>query len=498
LVEGLLTLDGVHIALVVDAGNPSSKKTLLDSYLNLERRLLRGLPNPFAPKGLRILLPDTPVVSLSDHQKIQSQRLDILIGCCSNDSAKRPERVSRCYESARLGVWTWDNRNHATGFREVLEQTPTTSCTLLAHLPSGEIKILRSAVFATAWISAARNQNHFYVKTASTLVWALKKLILTGEDKLFEEDFYREACAERSRSEAKEVKKTGVREVGALILSQAKRAFEKQVRPKRQWVLMAGKSAGEVAPNWDALRPIVPPRDVYWADPMAVERDGRLQVLVEEYVYKTRCGRIACLTFDEQGRVTANQTALERPYHLSYPFTFEHRGETYMIPETASRRAIELYRCARWPDRWEFVRALMKDIYAVDSTLLNFDGRWWLFTNLKSDLDASSWDELHLFHADDPLSANWTPHPLNPVISDVRRARPAGPFFTFEGTLYRPSQDCSARYGYAVNLNRVDLLTESAYAETLIGTVIPRPPARVTHTLSRAAGWTFMDGAQGK
>ena len=486
LTERLLALDNVHISLIVDAGNPPSAKTLLDSYLNLERRLLRGLPNPFAPRDLRALLPDTPVFSPFDIQKIQSQKLDILIGLCSND-------LSRYYKSARLGVWTWNNLTRATGFREVLEQNPITTCTLSAHLPNGETKVLRFAVFATAWISAARNQNHFYVKTASTLMWALKKLML--DDGMQSLQTLHPRSQETSESKAYKI---GFSEISSLILSQAKRALEKQVRPKRQWVLMAGKSAGRLVPAWDALRPIVPPRDVYWADPMAVERAGQLQVLAEEYVYETRRGRIACLTLDEQGRVASNQVALERPYHLSYPFTFEHHGETYMIPETASQRAVELYRCAHWPDRWEFVHALMSGIYAVDSTLLNFNGRWWLFTNVKGDAEASSWDELHIFHADDPLSTNWTPHPLNPVISDVRVARPAGPFFTIEGNLYRPSQDCSQRYGYAVNVNRVDTLTESAYAEILIEKVIPRPPVLVTHTLSRAAGWVLMDGAQGK
>jgi len=171
LTERLLALDNVHISLIVDAGNPPSAKTLLDSYLNLERRLLRGLQNPFAPRDLRALLPDTPVFSPFDIQKIQSQKLDILIGLCSND-------LSRYYKSARLGVWTWNNLTRATGFREVLEQNPITTCTLSAHLPNGETKVLRFAVFATAWISATRNQNHFYVKTASTLMWALKKLML--------------------------------------------------------------------------------------------------------------------------------------------------------------------------------------------------------------------------------------------------------------------------------------------------------------------------------
>jgi hypothetical protein len=140
----------------------------------------------------------------------------------------------------------------------------------------------------------------------------------------------------------------------------------------------------------------------------------------------------------------------------------------------------------------------MNDIYAVDTTLLHHDGRWWLFANLMTEKGASSWDELHLFFSDDPLSSNWTPHPLNPVISDARVARPAGPFFTQDGILYRPSQDSSQRYGYAVNLNRVDVLTERDYVETCIEKILPQSGTLTTHTYSRAGGWVFMDGVTRK
>lgn len=107
---------------------------------------------------------------------------------------------------------------------------------------------------------------------------------------------------------------------------------------------------------------------------------------------------------------------------------------------------------------------------------------------------ASSWDELHLFFADDPLSASWTPHPLNPIVSDVSNARPAGPIFAHDGALYRPAQDCSLRYGFAVNLNRIDLLTETSYAETRVETILPRKDLLAAHTLSHAGEWNFVDG----
>ena len=36
---------------------------------------------------------------------------------------------------------------------------------------------------------------------------------------------------------------------------------------------------------------------------------------------------------------------LEKDYHLSYPFLFEDNDELFMIPETATNKTIELYKC---------------------------------------------------------------------------------------------------------------------------------------------------------
>ena len=497
LATRLSTLEGVQVALIVDAGNPrsddSSRRSLcLEKFLAFDERIQRGASGLFVPSDLKAALPNVPVFSAGDVQKINSQRLDILVDFCSDDSAKRPERVSRPYTS-RLGVWTWNSLAPSTGFHAVLRRKPLMTCSLVAHLPSGEDKLLREAVFATDWISAARNRNHFFIKAAATLTWALKKLVLEGEEKFFAGVQNLPVLPIQSRETLESAPRLG--EIAALTVKQAARKLEKFTRPRETWLLLAGKSAGGLVPDWGQSRPIVPPRDAYWADPMAVEREGRIHLFVEEYVRETRRGRIVCLTLDEAGRVDSRQVALERPYHLSYPFIFEYQNETYMLPETASRRAVELYHCTRWPDQWEFVRALMSDVYAVDTTLLEHGGRWWLFTNLMTEPGASSWDELHLFFADDPLTSNWTPHPLNPVISDVRTARPAGRIFTFHGNLHRPSQDSSRRYGCALNLNRIETLTERAYAETRLETIPPPRGLLTTHTYARSGDWVFIDGA---
>jgi hypothetical protein len=156
---------------------------------------------------------------------------------------------------------------------------------------------------------------------------------------------------------------------------------------------------------------------------------------------------------------------------MSYPFLFEHDGEHYMIPETAENRRIELYRATNFPGEWQLERILLEDIEAVDATLFRRDGHLWLFANV-GDSGGPTVDELFLFRADS-LDGEWTPHPMNPVVSDVRRARPAGRLFERDGTLIRPGQDCSRRYGSAVVLNEITVLTPERYEEATLGRIDP-------------------------
>jgi hypothetical protein len=67
--------------------------------------------------------------------------------------------------------------------------------------------------------------------------------------------------------------------------------------------------------------------------------------------------------------------------------------------------------------------------------------------------------------------------------------------FRRSGKLYRPAQDCSVRYGYAVKLNEVTLLTPTEYAETLAADLLPDWDRRViaTHTLAYTPGLTVID-----
>jgi hypothetical protein len=89
----------------------------------------------------------------------------------------------------------------------------------------------------------------------------------------------------------------------------------------------------------------------------------------------------------------------------------------------------------------------------------------------------------------------WTPHRQNPIKSDVRSARPAGRIFERRGQFYRPAQDCSARYGYAVSINHILQLNPDTYQEAEVDKILPDwgPNVVGVHTLNQAGSVTVID-----
>jgi hypothetical protein len=228
--------------------------------------------------------------------------------------------------------------------------------------------------------------------------------------------------------------------------------------------------------------PMIPPKDRFWADPFVISRNGKYYIFIEESLMKPRKkGFISVIVMDEKGTYDPPVKILEQPYHLSYPFLFERNGELFMIPESAQNSSIDIYRCEDFPFRWKHLKTIMNGTPAVDTTLVFHDDRWWMLTNMVATPGASLWDELFVFWTNDPIDGAWEPHPLNPVISDARRSRPAGSCFIADGKLYRPSQDCGIRYGYQ---------------ERISSRVEPPPGSSLksVHTLNHAGALTVMDG----
>jgi hypothetical protein len=264
-------------------------------------------------------------------------------------------------------------------------------------------------------------------------------------------------------------------------------------RPDRWQIAYHVADESETDFPFERLRSLAPPEGRFWADPFAVEHQGRYFIFFEELSFRTRKGRIMAIEVFERAEPAGAQVALERPYHLSYPFVFAWEGALYMVPESAENETVELYRCESFPARWRLVRILLEGIRAYDATLWREANRWWMFVNV-AEPGADSSDELHLYWSATPLGP-WTAHRGNPVVSDVRCARPAGPLFAHNGGVYRPSQDCSLTYGHSVVINRVDILSEDAYRETAVQRVAPdwRKDILGVHTLGGSRRLRVID-----
>jgi len=247
--------------------------------------------------------------------------------------------------------------------------------------------------------------------------------------------------------------------------------------------------------RFQEFQPILPPKDRFWADPHILRVDDRYYIFIEEYLYKAGKGHISVIELEGKGRAKEPVRVLERDYHLSYPHVFEWQGRWYMVPESAEKRCIDLYECVEFPYRWTHKQRLMDDVIAFDSTLLHYEGKWWLFTALSEHEGAVPQVEFFLFYSQDIFTDRWHPHPQNPIISEAKCARPAGKVFIKNGEIFRPSQDCSEIYGSGFDLNQIVRLSESEYKEQKVVSVKPTWDDKIlgTHTYAREGRLTVID-----
>jgi len=411
----------------------------------------------------------------------------------------------RALRIATYGVWSYHhgdnivNRGGPPGFWEVMQDEPVTGSVLQIlseDLDAGRV-IYRSHA-STARLSVTKNRAGYFWKSSAFVIRKLRELHERGPEALCDPD----ATLAGPRPYSRPLYLTpGNRELAPHLWRLARRYAREKVHEFTeldQWTLayqLAPDSACGNVPDMAPFRfrRLVPPADRFWADPFPLHLGDRYFVLFEELEYRAPKGRICGIEIGKQGPIGDPVRVLERDYHLSYPYTFEWRGELFMIPETAANRTVELYRAVRAPYEWALDRVLLTDVSLVDATVTEIDGRWWMFAGSVA-RGGSRCDELNLYFADSPLGP-WRPHRRNPVVSDVRRARPAGRLFQIDGQWYRPAQDCSRRYGYAVALQRIVRLDPERFEEVTVGALTPEwaPGVVATHTVNAVDGLTVID-----
>ena len=481
------------------------KHLLYVAYNKLDEFKAKVDPDAFETVDVEPLLQNVPVISVEplttkftdrfieeDVKKILDYKLDVAL--------RFGFRILKgaVLETAKYGLWSYHhgdgavNRGGPAGFWEVMEGEPVTGAmlqVLTEELDNGKI-ICRSWSPTSDKFSARLNRNHYYWKASSFVMRALER-IYAGQS-VTEENSYLPYSNRLYKTPSNlEMLRMGSNLAGKYFVNKAR-----SLASFNQWSLAYRFRVGADDPNntFYKFKYIIPPRDRFWADPFPVCVAGKYFVFIEEYVYRIGKGHISVIEVDRQGNYTAPVTVLETDYHLSYPCVFEWQDEFYMIPETRADRSVQLYRCSEFPGKWEVDTVLLDDLNATDATVMEHNGRWWMFANVGEKHYPSDWDELSIFHAE-TLRGPWLSHSQNPVKSDVRGSRPAGKIFEWRGSLYRPAQDSSKLYGYAMSINRITNLSTDDYLEKEVATILPRWDKRVigTHTINSCHDLTVID-----
>jgi len=405
---------------------------------------------------------------------------------------------------AKHGVWSFhhaDNREYRgapPGFWEMYEGNPVTGSILqvLTESLDGGRVIYRS-LSATDFGSLYLTLNPLYWKASDFAIRRLRDLYRYGWGYIQSLETFSEADTYKKGIYRTPPAPVMLRFLARLALRKIYRRCRSLLFGERtQWFIAYRARIGTRSALTDRAEfCVVPwPRGRFYADPFLLKRNGKTYVFFEDFEFQKNRAAISYLEIDNQGRLSAPQRALDQGYHMSYPYLFESRGIVYMIPETRARKTIELYRAAEFPRNWELVKIMANDVLAVDSTVFEHSGKFWLFANIAVP-GGSTFDELHLFYSNS-LESEWTPHPKNPIVSDVRRARPAGALFFEGGKLIRPGQDCSLRYGSALTFNEVEVLSESDYKEKPYSRIDPDwcPGSICTHTYNRTEEFEVLDG----
>ena len=242
------------------------------------------------------------------------------------------------------------------------------------------------------------------------------------------------------------------------------------LQPGQEWSIgmFGGRSPVEVGPIPEIVNPVLTRHHVvdvtagFVADPFLVRGSRQWSMFFEVWDVQKGRGKIGLATSPDARAWTYERIVLHEPFHLSYPYVFEWDGGYYLLPESDPAKSVRLYKANQFPTQWRFHCTLLEGPRFVDSSIFQWNGRWWRFTETNPLIRHST---LRLFHAAH-FTGPWLEHRQSPiVVGDAHKARPAGRVIVWQDTPIRFAQDCDPVYGTAVWAFAITELTPDRYAE---------------------------------
>jgi hypothetical protein len=511
-----LLVDGGHTcALLIVNNNPVEKQSLRNKLIHypfskmLFRFWFRFMMKPESKKSVDIIdfyknLPEKKCTTQkkgyaeyfheNDVENIKAYHLDFILrfgfGIIKGS----------ILEAAKYGVWSYhhdDDRKYRgvpTGFWEIMFGDPVNAAILQQltdKIDSGVI--LHKAYFATINHSWQANLNNLLQSSTEWPLQVCRKIEhgnteflsvanspesaiykLPGNLKMLR--FLLKVAVNKLRFHYRDLVLAEKWNVGIIPLP-----VEKFVRPGTHTI---------PEPDWLTLGS---DKSVYHADPFGFIIIDQYYIVCEEYDYKNAKGILTSFQVDRlSNQILKKSIALEKDYHLAFPYLFEYENKHYCIPENSEGGNVDLYRYDTSEGKLVFEVTLIENLKAVDASLFLHNGLWWLFFTDK----ISTNERLHVWYSE-KLGGPYISHANNPVKVDIRSSRPAGNPFVSGGKLLRPAQDCSIRSGRRITINEVLKLTPNEFVESEYAILNPAADSKFRdgmHTFCVTDGAVIVDG----
>lgn len=231
-------------------------------------------------------------------------------------------------------------------------------------------------------------------------------------------------------------------------------------------------------------------KDRFFADPFILDVTyTEIRVLAEEYVFSNPPGLIVELVLDKDKKELKKRYELLRlPTHLSYPAIIREDGEVYVYPENGTSGKLNIYRYDSNAHKLVEPRCILEESVADATIYKKSDGAFLLTATKFPD------NQECVFAFEAPsLKSLFKQSMKEPFTISRSCSRPAGNIFEVDGKVYRPAQNCVARYGADISIMEFDPKT---FEESLSFILTPLCYAYSLglHTINFYEGLCAIDG----
>ena len=233
-------------------------------------------------------------------------------------------------------------------------------------------------------------------------------------------------------------------------------------------------------------------RDRFFADPFLFDEDAEsYYILVEEFLFWEERGKITLLKVKKSDfSLEDRKIVIDESFHMSFPFC-EPGGNT-ITPEMAASGEARIYTIDK--DTMEIMS--QKKIFGegtIDAVFYTNEKNEKLCLTGKVHLPSF---ELYMLKQ----RRDGTYEQVGDMIEyDHGSVRGAGRFFTWEGNLYRPVQDCNVRYGQQTKILEIKKLDSTGYEYETVTELnsFKNPPYDETfHTFNVYKNCIIVDGSK--